>query len=105
MSILNLALWFGLPYAFLYTFCLYLAAWRLWRLRRKPGFEKRDMALVIGAAVFWLVGNFNPMMVSPFGTIAYILLVVRRAELKGLEHAHNPARKISVQRIDSEVRA
>lgn len=87
MSILNLALWYGLPYALLYSFWLYRGAWRLWRLRYTPGFNKGDLGLILGAGVFWLTGNANPQMTSPFAIIAYMLLVARAAELRVVQHS------------------
>lgn len=94
MSILNLALWYGLPYALLFTLWLYRAAWRLWHLRHTPGFNKGDLGLIFGAGVFWLTGNINPQMTGPFAIIAYMLLVARIAELKS-NHYFLHAKKTS----------
>ena len=87
MSVLNLALWYGFPYAVLYSWWLYRAAWRLWNLRGTYGFEKTDISLILGATIFWLTGNFNPQMTSPFAIIAYMLLVARIMELRVAQHS------------------
>lgn len=86
MSVLNLMLWYGIPYTLLYVLWLYRAAWRLWRLRKRPGFSNADLGLILGASVFWLVGNINPQMTSPFALIAYMLLTVRVSELTSMQH-------------------
>lgn len=82
MPLLNLAIYYGLPYSLLYCFWLYRMAWRLYRLRHKPSFHKYDYALVLGAVVFWVTGNTNPQMTAPFAMFAYMLLWVRILELK-----------------------
>jgi hypothetical protein len=86
MSMLNLMLWYGIPYALLYVLWLYRAAWHLWRLRKRPGFSNTDLGLILGAGMFWLVGNTNPQMTSPFALIAYMLLTVRVSELTSMQH-------------------
>jgi len=82
ISLLNVAIYYGALYALLYAFWLYRGAWRLWRLRRVPGFQKSDLGLVLGAVVFFITGNTNPQMTSPFAIMAYMLLAVRVAEIK-----------------------
>jgi hypothetical protein len=82
-SLLNVALYYGVPYALLYALWLYRGAWRLWRLRHRPGFQRGDLGLIIGAMVFWVTGNINPQMTAPFAILAYMLLAVRSAELAG----------------------
>ena len=82
-SLLNVALYYGVPYAVLYALWLYRGAWRLWRLRRHPGFKRVDLGLILGAVIFWIVGNTNPQMTTPFALLGYMLLVVRAAELEG----------------------
>jgi hypothetical protein len=91
ISVLNLAIYYGLPYALLYTLWLYRGAWRLWRLRKLPGFQKSDFGLVIGVVVFWITGNTNPQMTGPFAIMAYMLVVVRIAELKQIQTLLQPA--------------
>jgi hypothetical protein len=82
-SLLNVALYYGIPYALLYALWLYRGAWRLWRLRHHAGFERSDLGLILGAVVFWITGNTNPQMTAPFAILAYMLLAVRSAELEG----------------------
>jgi hypothetical protein len=82
-SLLNVALYYGVPYAVLYALWLYRGAWRLWRLRRHPEFLRRDLGLLLGAVVFWVTGNTNPQMTTPFAILGYMLLAVRVAELEG----------------------
>jgi hypothetical protein len=87
-SLLNIALYYGLPYAILFVGWLFLAALRLWRLRHHPDFTPADMGLLIGATVFWITGNINPQMAAPFSIIAFMLLVVRQHELTTGENRH-----------------
>ncbi len=82
-SLLNVALYYGVPYALLYALWLYRGAWRLWRLRHRPGFQRSDLGLILGAVIFWITGNTNPQMTAPFAILGYMLLAVRAAELGG----------------------
>jgi len=80
-SLLNVALYYGVPYALLYVGWLYRGAWRLWKLRRLPTFRRADLGLIVGAVVFWMTGNTNPQMTAPFAILAYLALTVRAAEV------------------------
>jgi hypothetical protein len=80
---LNLAMWWGIPYLVLYLGWLFGSAWQLWRLRRRPGYTAEDTGLVLGATIFWLAGNTNPLMTSPLGIIALMLIRTRFLELTG----------------------
>jgi len=82
MSILNNALYFGIPFMFLYIFWLYRSIFRLWRLRHRVGFRASDIAMLMGAAIFWLAGNTNPLMNSPFSIIMFMLLTLRFSEIR-----------------------
>lgn len=82
-SLLNVALYYGVPYALLYALWLYRGAWRLWRLRHRAGFQRTDLGLILGAVVFWITGNTNPQMTAPFAILAYMMVAVRAAELEG----------------------
>lgn len=93
-SVLNIALYYGLPYAVLFVVWLFRAAWRLWRLRYHPDFTQADMGLLIGVAVFWITGNINPQMTAPFSIIAFMLLIVRHDELSMGEHAVGPRQAV-----------
>lgn len=81
ISVLNTALYYGIPYALLYVCWLYRAALKLWYKRWDLGFKKEDMALLLGAAIFWFCGNTNPQMNAPFSIFAYMLLVLRTWEI------------------------
>jgi hypothetical protein len=82
IPLLNLSIYYGLPYAILYAVWLFRGAWRLWRLRKVPEFQKSDLGLVLGAVIFFITGNTNPQMTAPFAIVAYMLLVVRADELR-----------------------
>lgn len=82
-SIINIAMYYGLPYALLYVGWLYLAAWKLWQLRRQSGYTQWDTGLIVGAMVFYITGNFNPQMTSVMAMMAFMLLRVRILELTG----------------------
>ncbi|MFA5832103.1 MAG: hypothetical protein WDA22_01380 [Bacteroidota bacterium] len=81
MAIMNTALWFGIPYAMLYLFWLYKSAYKLWKLRKAPLFVKNDIALIFGAMVFWVTGNTNPLLNTPFSIIAFMLITLRIYEI------------------------
>jgi hypothetical protein len=87
LSILNVAIYYGVPYAILFAYWLFRSASRLWKLRHHPDFEPADAGLIIGATIFWITGNINPQMLAPFSMIAFMLLTVRRDELLTRESA------------------
>jgi hypothetical protein len=81
MSIMNIAIWFGIPYACLFIFWLFRSPFRLWRLRNSLNFRKEDIALIVGASIFWIVGNTNPLMTTPLSIITFMLVSLRRMEI------------------------
>ena len=81
ISILNTAIWFGIPYAVFFLLWLFGAAWELWKCRGWSDRRNEDVALLVGAVVFWLIGNTNPLMNTPFSVLALVLLRVRLAEI------------------------
>lgn len=94
IALLNIALWYGIPYAALFFGTLVLAAVKLARLRRRPGFTRDDWGLALGALFFWLAGNTNPLLLSPITFFALMLIRVRTHEIRvasqhtaGVRHA------------------
>ena len=81
MSVINTALHFGLPYLLLYLFILYSAIRQLWSKRYHSNYTNADLALIICISVFWIIGNTNPLMNSPFSIIAFMILRIRSSEL------------------------
>ena len=89
MSILNNAIYFGIPFMILYVVWLYRSTVRLWHKRHAVGFKKADISMLLGAAIFWLAGNTNPLMNSPFSIIAFMLLTLRVSEISALQARGN----------------
>jgi len=81
MSALNTLINFGLIYLILYIFVLYRSCFNLFSKRRLAKFNSSDLGLLIGVGVFWLIGNTNPLINSPFSIIAYMLLRIRSSEI------------------------
>lgn len=82
ISLLNILIWYGLPYAALFAFWLFFSAYRLWRLRFRPGYGVKDTALIVGAIGFWLAANTNPLLNSPMAFLALMIIQVRTLELQ-----------------------
>jgi len=87
MSVLNDSIHFGIPLAIILIFWRYRAAFKLWIKRGRPDFRREDMALILGASIFWLVGNTNPLMDSPFSMIAFMLISLRTIEISNRRSA------------------
>lgn len=82
ISILNIMIWYGVIYAAIFSFWLLFSAYRLWRLRRMPGYGTEDTALIVGAVGFWLAANTNPLLNSPMAFIALMIIRIRTLELQ-----------------------
>jgi hypothetical protein len=82
LSALNLALWYGVPYAALFMVWLLLAPVQLALLHRRPGFTRHDWGLALGAFCFWIASNTNPLLLSPLSFFALLLIRTRMLEIR-----------------------
>lgn len=82
MPLLNLALWYGVPYSLLYLALCLGATLGLWRLQYHQSYCRDDAALVAGSAVFWITSSLNPLMTSPIAVLMYATLRARSVQIR-----------------------